>query len=167
MVEHSAYASAQRFRHQVRDLGGRLRALPAEVKKTTKTRGRDLVAAPMVDLVVDAARSTRFAPKVAADVRAVAGTTPTIKLTGTRKRFSGGASTRDVVPGALWGNGGRSSRSIPATARRRGYRPRTTTAQFRGPGHDFAFTPIASQQGRLLEAWGRILDEALEEVDLG
>ena len=159
-------ASARAFRDEVRALGRRLRGLDADLKAEIKRRGREEVALPMTRFVTAAAAHSRWAPKLTSSVKAMGGITPSIKLTAARPVFSGGACTRDVVPGAVWGHGGTSTRVITPRTGQAPYR-RHTTVQFRGPGTDFVFTPIVGDNGtRLLDAWSGLIDDVLHQAGL-
>ena len=166
MVETSAYSSARAFREEVRALGKRVRGLDKGLKNEIKRRGRDEVSLPMARFVTRAGARSRWAPKLTSSVKAMGGQTPSIKLTSAQPVFSGGASTRDVVPGALWAHGGTSTTVITPRAGQAAYR-RHTTVQFAGRGTDFVFEPIVGDNGRrLLEAWSGLIDDVLREAGL-
>lgn len=165
MATDANHFAARQFRADVRALAKRLRQLDPEIKKQAKAKGRQLVGEPMLAHMQQAARRSPWYPKIASSLKTTAAATPTIKATAAPKVFSGGGSTRDVVPGAVWGGGGKSSKAIAATGERRGYR-RITTNQFKGTGTDFLFEPVARHSEELLAAWGKVIDAALTESEL-
>lgn len=144
---------------QLRDTAAALRALPAQVETAVRDHGHREVAEPMAALVRQAARGSRWHPKLASGISAEPGPAPALRLSTARPVFSGGASTRDVVPGALWGRGGRST-SVVSPRGRASYRPTTTTAQFRPAGVDYAWAPITGGT-RLVDAWADLIDDAI------
>ena len=166
MVSEDAYYAARDFRDEVRGLSRRLRQLDPEIRKQTQQRGRELVAEPMRRAMAAGATRSPYYPKVISAMKAMGGATPTVKTTAAKKVFSGGASTRDVVPGAVWAHGGKSSTAVAPTARRRGYKRRTTTQQFAGEGVDFLYGPVRGQAPQLLAAWHDIVDAAIAATGL-
>lgn len=165
MVSDDAYYAAREFRTQCRDLGRRLRQLDPEIRKATRLRGRELVAEPMARAMASAATRSPWAPRVASTLKAGSGATPTVKITSARRIWSGGASTRDIVPGSVWGHGGKATRAVAGTSSHKGYR-RKSTMQFTGPGVDWLYGPVRGQAVELLRAWGAIIDDALESAGL-
>ncbi|MBD3782445.1 MAG: hypothetical protein IE926_05725 [Micrococcales bacterium] len=152
---------ASEFVTACREASRQLRRLPVEVRRELRTRVRAEVADPIAQDVRGAGRSV-YARRVAPTARVRSAADPTIVVGGSRRVASGGATGRNLVFGAHFG-GGRRTTAVPATSRHRGYR-RRSTRQFAGQRDPFVFGTVNRNLDRYLERWAGIIDDVVERV---
>lgn len=102
---------------------------------------------------------TVYATRVAATTRVRSDADPTLVVGGARRILSGGARGHHVVWGIHFTAGKRVT-AVPATARRRGYRRRSTN-QFIGRRDPFVFTTVYGNAARYLELWADIITDEI------
>lgn len=159
-----AYFNARDFQSEAREVGRLMRSLPKDVQKAIKAKGKDRIGVPLADAIRSASRQSKWYPKVTSQVKPVAGAAPGVKLTSAKRVFSDGASTRDILPGSVWGGGGTRKKPVARKKKSGGFThyQRRTTAGFRNPV-DFVYRPISDGGAHYLREWTKLMDEAVQE----
>jgi len=157
-------ASPAEFAAECRTAARNMRRLPSDIRRELGQRSKGEVAAPLAQKVAAAARGP-WGRVLSGAVKTRASADPVIVVGGARRVVSGGASPRQLVYGTEFGGGSR-VKAIPATARRRGHR-RRTTRQFIGKHAPFVFPTIGDNAEWVLEKFADIVDDVLGRVTNG
>lgn len=96
------------------ELSKLMRQAPADVRKDIRRTGKEQVSNPLAAKTRQDARGPQ-AQAAATTTRAVAGNLPTIRVGGTRRVTSGGATAGDLAPGTIFGS--RKYKQFPARRR--------------------------------------------------
>ena len=153
--------SREEFAAECREVSRDMRRLPAEVKAALRARSKAEVAEPMAADIRTGGRSV-YARRVAPMAKVRSNADPTIVVGGARRVASGGASTRDLVFGAVFGGQNRVS-AVPARAGRKAHR-RHSTRQFAGERDPFMYRTVFANVDRYLERWGDIIETEVRKV---
>lgn len=137
-----------------------LRRVPGDLRRDLGRHVRDEVARPAAAAVNTAARSAGpYGRALATAARPRAGADPAVVVGGRRPLVSGGATGRDLVYGANFGGGKRTT--VVHRAGARPYRARTTM-QFTRP-RPWIYPALARSADDLFTAWAAALDPYLQE----
>lgn len=154
----AALIDAREFGQMARDLRRAPKAVRDEVKRESRTR----IAEPLAAKIKSAAASTGpWAAVLVAGTKTRAGAEPVIVVGGKTPRLSGGAGPRHVVFGTEWGGGKRLS-VVARSNRARGHR-RYSTNQFRRHKHPFIFPTVARNYDAIVEAYADIVVRAIDK----
>ena len=118
------------------------------------------MASPLADRIRSRV-SGPWASVLAPAIRSRRGTDVTINVGGARRALSGGGSVRQVVYGAEFGGGSRTT-VVQGTARQATH-VRHTTRQFLDNHHPFIYSTIGDSVGWILDQWSDAVSRTLTE----
>lgn len=160
-------ASLDAFERSCRDTSRQLRRLPSELRKELAAQVQGQVAEPLAGKIAQAFGGPWASP-LSRSTKARKLADPTIVVGAARRVVSGGASARQLVYGATFGGGSRTS-TVTRSTRSGGsttYKVHTTR-QFRGKGRDDVFNTIRSNGAWVLTQFAGIVDDVLGKVTNG
>jgi hypothetical protein len=156
-------ASPAEFARDCKQTAKALRRLPADLRRELGRRVQPEVAEP---LAVDIRRAWAgpHAAVLSGGTKARVAGDPTIVVGGSRPVLSGGANVRQVAFGDEFGGGSRIA-LVPATARARRHRRRSTQQFKRAQGA--VFGTVRRQLEPTFDRWAAIVDDVLKGVTNG
>lgn len=141
-----------------------LRRIPKDLRRAIASEIKPEVAVPLA-AKIGAGLAGPWASVLAGQVKARASAEPVIVVGGARRLVSGGASGRQLVYGAQFGGGKRTTVVAP-TSRRRGYRLRSTR-QFVRTVRPTIYPTIARNGEWVLSRFADVVGRVLEGVSDG
>lgn len=153
-------ADLQAFERSCRETARQLRRVPADLRRALSSDVQPLIAEPLADRISSTFTGPWAAPLAGATkTRKLAD--PTIIIGGARRVVSGGANARQLVYGAQFGGGNRTSKITRKTRRGRATYSARTTRQFARHAQETIFPAIRREGGWVLDQFAEIVAKVL------
>lgn len=153
-------SSPEEFARECDVVASALRRIPREVRRELSQRVKQEVAVPLAAAVGRQAHGP-WQRVLTAGSKARAGADPKIIIGGKTPRLSGGGGPRDVVFGAEFGGGSRTT-TVPARGGRKAYR-RRSTRQFARHYDPFVYPTIVAELPEVLDTYADIVLDVMDQ----
>lgn len=153
-------STPQEFADECDAVAKALRRIPREVRRELSAQVKEKVAQPLATAIGRQAHGP-WERVLQAGSRARAAADPKIVIGGKTPRLSGGGGPRDVVFGAEFG-GGKRTTTVPARAGRKAYR-RASTRQFVRNYDPFVYPTIEANVPEVLDTYADIVLDVMDK----